>query len=81
MKSDELVSMSFGLSEQKLRDGLDNAFLRSMRAEGGVPTIHAIAASVARVLEEDHLQIAEQLAAAGVQLGEHHGGGRRMPES
>jgi hypothetical protein len=37
-------------------------------AEGEVPTIHAIAHSVARVLELDHLRMAEQLRRAGIPL-------------
>jgi len=40
-----------------------------MRAEGGV-LIHAIAHSVARVLEDDHLRMADQLRRAGVNLQE-----------
>jgi hypothetical protein len=39
-----------------------------MRAEGSVPTIHAIAHSIARILSEDHLRLAEQLERAGVEL-------------
>jgi hypothetical protein len=39
-----------------------------MRAEGDTPTIHAIAHSIARVLEQDHMRIAEQLERAGVRL-------------
>ncbi|HZO97956.1 MAG TPA: hypothetical protein VFB42_11335 [Gaiellaceae bacterium] len=59
---------AFGLSEQRLRDGLEEELVRSMRAEGSVPTLHAIAASIARILEQDHLRMAEQLEAAGVRL-------------
>jgi hypothetical protein len=58
----------FGLSEQRLREGLEEELIRTMRAEGGAPTIHAIAASVARIIELDHLRMAEQLQAAGVAL-------------
>jgi hypothetical protein len=58
----------FGLTEQRLRDHLEEELLRSMHAEGDAPTIHAIAASVARVLEEDHLRMTEQLESAGVRL-------------
>lgn len=57
-----------GLSEQEIREGLEEELVRSMRAEGGVPTIHAIAHSIARILEQDHLRIAEQLEQAGVRL-------------
>jgi hypothetical protein len=57
-----------GLSEQEVRVLLEEELLRSMRAEGNVPTIHAIAHSVARILEQDHLRIAEQLERAGVKV-------------
>jgi hypothetical protein len=39
-----------------------------MRAEGNAPTLHAIAHAVARVIELDHLRIAQQLERAGVPL-------------
>ena len=57
-----------GLSEQELRDAIAEELTLSFRAEGNTATIHAIAHSVARVLELDHLRIAEQLEAAGVRL-------------
>lgn len=57
-----------GLSEQELREALEQELIQAMRAEGGAPTVHAIAHAVARVLEFDHLRIAEQLAAAGVRV-------------
>jgi hypothetical protein len=63
-----------GLSEQEIRDELVEELVRAMRSEGEAPTIHAIAHSIARVLERDHLRIAAQLEAAGVQLD---GGGQR----
>jgi hypothetical protein len=44
--------------------------VRAIRAEGEAPTIHAIAHSVARVLELDHLRMAEQLRRAGIPLVE-----------
>jgi hypothetical protein len=52
-----------------------------MRAEGNAPTIHALAASIARVLEQDHLRMAEQLEAAGVELPKTASARRRSPES
>ncbi len=58
-----------GLSEQELRERLEEELIVAMKAEGDVPTIHAIAHSVARIIEEDHLRIAEQLESAGVGLG------------
>ena len=58
-----------GLSEQEIRESLVEELIRAMRAEGGAPTIHAIAHSIARVLEDDHLRMAEQLERAGVRLG------------
>jgi hypothetical protein len=57
-----------GLNEQQLREGLEEELTRAMRAEGDKPTIHAIAHSIARVLELDHLRITEQLERAGVRL-------------
>jgi hypothetical protein len=59
--------MVLGLSEQELRTLLQEELVQSMRSEGA-PTIHAIAHSVARVLEADHLRIADQLARAGIAL-------------
>jgi hypothetical protein len=59
-----------GLREQELREALEDELVRAIRAEGEVPTIHAIAHSVARVLELDHLRMAEQLRRAGVRLEE-----------
>jgi hypothetical protein len=58
----------FGLSEQEVRDRLQEELLRAIRSEGDAPTIHALAHSVARILEEDHLRMAEQLERAGVQV-------------
>jgi hypothetical protein len=79
--STEIASLSFGLSEQRLREGLEEELLRSMRTEGGVPTIHAIAASIARIIEVDHVHMAEQLEASGVRLVEHPPVGRHPVES
>lgn len=72
---------TFGLDEQRLRDGLEEKLLRTMRAEGNAPTVHAIAASIARILEDDHLRMAEQLEAAGVRLRREEPAGRHAPES
>jgi hypothetical protein len=41
-----------------------------MRAEGEAPTVHAIAHSVARMLELDHKRMAAQLERAGVSLAQ-----------
>jgi hypothetical protein len=71
----------FGLSEQRLRDGLEEELIRTMRAEGGVPTIHAIAASIARIIELDHLRMAEQLEASGIRLPGREPARRHSPES
>jgi len=71
----------FGLSEQQLREGLQEELIRSMRSEGGAPTIHAIAASIARVIERDHLLMAEQLQAAGLRLAGTPAAARHEPES
>jgi hypothetical protein len=61
-------SMHFGLSEGELREGLEQELIRAMRVEGDAPTIHAIAHSIARILEEDHLRMAEQLEQAGMTI-------------
>jgi hypothetical protein len=58
--------MEFGLTEQEIRDGLTEELIRSMRSEGEVPTVHAVAHSIARILDQDHLRMAEQLREAGV---------------
>jgi len=63
-----VVRTPLGLSEQELRNGLEEELVLAMRAEGGVPTVHAIAHSIARMLERDHLRMAEQLERAGVRL-------------
>jgi hypothetical protein len=57
-----------GLSEQELRETLEEELERAMRVEGEKPTIHALAHSIARTIELDHLRIAEQLAQAGIRL-------------
>jgi hypothetical protein len=51
----------FGLSEQELRETLEQELIQAMRAEGGAPTVHAIAHAVARAIALDHLRVAEQL--------------------
>lgn len=61
---------AFGLSEQRLRERLEEELLRAMHVEGDKPTVHSIAHSVARILEEDHLRMAEQLEQAGISLEE-----------
>ena len=58
----------FGLSEEEIRDGLQEELIRAMRTEGEAPTVHAFAHSVARILEDDHLRMAEQLERAGIRL-------------
>ena len=57
-----------GLSEQELREALEEELLRALRAEGEAPTIHAVAHSIASVLELDHLRMAGQLRRAGIPL-------------
>ncbi|HEY8777777.1 MAG TPA: hypothetical protein VIM33_15020 [Gaiellaceae bacterium] len=61
-----------GLNEQELREGLERELVTAMRAEGNAPTLHAIAHSVARIIADDHLRMAEQLEEAGVQLDPAH---------
>ena len=58
----------FGLSEEQLRERLIEELARAMRAEGNAPTIHAVAHSIARVLEFDHLRMVEQLEKAGLRF-------------
>ena len=62
-------STVFGLSEEAVRELLAEELARAIRAEGNAPTIHAIAHSIARVLELDHLRMIEQLEQAGLRLG------------
>jgi len=81
MTVDEAAATSFGLSEQRLREGLEEELIRYMRSEGDAPTIHAIAAGIARILEEDHLRMAEQLEASGVRLSRARPIGRQTPET
>jgi hypothetical protein len=54
------------MSEQELRDALTQELTISFRAEGNTATIHGLAHSIARVIELDHLRIAEQLEYAGI---------------
>ena len=68
MRSTPSRMAAIGLTEAELRQELMTGLLRAMRAEGEAPTVHAIAHSIARVLHEDHLRIAEQLERAGVRL-------------
>lgn len=63
------VPLTFGLTEQELRERLEDELIRAMRSEGDAPTIHALAHSIARVLVEDRMRMAEQLAEAGVEIG------------
>jgi hypothetical protein len=60
--------VNLGLSEEEIRKQLEEELLRSMHIEGDVPTVHAIVHSVARVVDADHLRMAEQLKRAGVTL-------------
>ena len=66
--SEPASAIAFGLSEQEIRERLAEELVRAMRSEGGAPTIHAVAHSIARIFEEDHLRIAAQLERAGVRL-------------
>ncbi len=60
--------MEFGLTEQQIRESLAEELIRAMRSEGEAPTVHAVAHSIARILEQDHLRMAEQLRKAGVEV-------------
>ena len=57
-----------GLTEQELREALEEELILAMRSEGDRPTVHAIAHSIARVIELDHMRLGEQLARAGLVL-------------
>lgn len=59
---------SLGLSEHELRKALEEELERAVGVERDLST-HAIAHSVARILQLDHQRIAEQLDEAGIQLG------------
>jgi hypothetical protein len=61
-------STAFGLSEGELRGQLLDELARAMHVEGDAPTMHAIAHSVARVIELDHLRMVDQLERAGIRL-------------
>jgi hypothetical protein len=61
-------SARFGLSEAEMRARLADELVRSMHIEGDQPTVHAIAHSVARILHENQLRMAEQLEGAGIVL-------------
>ena len=62
------TQISLGMSEQEIRDALTEELALSVRAEGDRVTIHGMAHSIARVMELDHLRIADQLDRAGVKL-------------
>jgi hypothetical protein len=62
------TQIPLGLTEQELRDILTEELGLAFRTEGGVATIHGITHSIARVIELDHLRIADQLEKAGVRL-------------
>ena len=57
-----------GLSEQELRELLDEELERALHAQGGEWAPDVLAHSNARILHLDHLRIVEQLEAAGVRL-------------
>jgi hypothetical protein len=62
------TQISLGLTEQELRNILTEELVLAFRTEGDTATIHGIAHSIARVIELDHLRIADQLEKAGVPL-------------
>lgn len=62
------TQISLGLTEQELRNILTEELVSAFRSEGDTATIHGFAHSIARVIELDHLRIADQLEKAGVQL-------------
>jgi hypothetical protein len=64
----EQSSAVFGLANHELRSELEEGLVRSMRAEGEAPTVHAIVLGVARILGLGHQRMATQLERAGVSL-------------
>jgi hypothetical protein len=62
------TQIQLGLTEQELRDILTEELVLAFRTEGDTATVHGIAHSIARVIELDHLRIADQLDKAGVRL-------------
>ena len=62
------TQIPLGLTEQELRNILTEELVVAFRTEGDMATIHGIAHSIARVIELDHLRIADQLEKAGVRL-------------
>jgi hypothetical protein len=70
MMMDTRYAPALGMSEQELREALTEELLLAMKSEGEAPTIHAIAHSIARVLEIDHLRMVDQLERAGVRMKE-----------
>ena len=49
MSIEGVPNLSFGLSEQRLRERMEEQLVRYMHAEGEAPTINAIASAFARV--------------------------------
>jgi len=68
MPSTASSSTALGLSESEFRRELEAELRQAMRTEGEAPTIHAIAHSIARVVAQDHLRMAEQLAQVGIPM-------------
>lgn len=62
------VGDTFGLSEAELRQRLEAELAHAMKTEGGAPTIHALAHSIARILAEDHMAMGTQLSKAGIEI-------------
>jgi hypothetical protein len=69
-----------GLAEHELRSQLEEELVRAMRAEGEVPTVHALAHSVARILELDHQRMAAQLERGAYRWSRRSRFERRMRE-
>jgi len=62
------TQIPLGLTEQELRNILTEELGLAFRTEGDMTTIHGLAHSIARVIELDHMRIADQLEKAGVRL-------------
>jgi hypothetical protein len=62
------VNDSLGMSESAVRLRREDELAHAMKTESGVPTIHALAHSIARIIAENRHTAGPQLAGAGLEL-------------
>jgi hypothetical protein len=62
------LDQPFGLGEADLRHRLEEELEHAMKTEGGIPTAHALAHALARVLTEDHRAMSARLTDADVEI-------------